>query len=217
MRKLWHNYLGIFVLTIGVAFEIAGCSGKASSTDQKDSEPTATTTPPPVAQSTRNPKWAVPIKKEGLPNLHQIAEGLYRGAQPTPNGFTELHKMGVKTVVNFRALHNDDDEIEEAGLSKDTFNYVSIPINTWSLDDEHVIAFLKVINSPDNYPVFFHCQHGADRTGTMAAVYRIVVDGWSKEDAIDEMKSGGYNYHSIWKNLITYLREMDPEKLKSKL
>ena len=43
-----------------------------------------------------------------------------------------------------------------------------------------------------------HCQQGADRTGTMMAFYRIAVQGWPKDDAIAEMKNGGYGFHSIW-------------------
>ena len=41
---------------------------------------------------------------------------------------------------------------------------------------------------PAKRPVFVHCKHGADRTGTMVAFYRILFEGWSKDEAIREMK-----------------------------
>lgn len=40
-------------------------------------------------------------------------------------------------------------------------------------------------------------RHGSDRTGTMCALYRIAVQGWSKEDAIREMTAGGFGFHRI--------------------
>jgi len=58
-----------------------------------------------------------------------------------------------------------------------------------------------------------HCQHGADRTGMMTAIYRIAVEGWSKEDAIKEMTEGGFGFHAIWKDLPVYVRTLDVERI----
>ena len=50
----------------------------------------------------------------------------------------------------------------------------------------------------------------------MIAIYRIAVQGWKKDDAIKEMTEGGFGYHEMWKNLITYLNELDIAALKKK-
>lgn len=171
----------------------------------------------PVVETTtaaRDGRWAVPVEKPGLPNLHRMNDGLFRGAQPEPAGFRELKKMGVKTVVNLRSMHSDLDEMREAGIEEGDFNYVAIPLFAWNARDEHVIRFLKVVTDPANQPVFFHCQHGADRTGTMAAAYRVVVEGWSREDALREMTDGGYNFHGVWVNLLDYMKSLDVEKIE---
>jgi protein tyrosine/serine phosphatase len=47
-----------------------------------------------------------------------------------------------------------------------------------------VVKFLQIVTDPEKVPVFVHCQHGADRTGVMAASYRIIVQGWSKDQAL---------------------------------
>ena len=62
-------------------------------------------------------------------------------------------------------------------------------------------------------PVFVHCQRGADRTGLAVAVYRVAVEGWSKEKAIEEMVRGGYDFSPVWGNLVTYVEELDVEAL----
>ena len=41
-------------------------------------------------------------------------------------------------------------------------------------------------------PVFFHCRYGKDRTGLLAALYKVKYMGVSSEDAINEAKSLGF-------------------------
>jgi len=59
-------------------------------------------------------------------------------------------------------------------------------------------------------------QYGADRTGTMCAIYRIAIEAWTKEEAVAEMTRGGFGYHGIWKNLVDYIQDLDIEKIKRK-
>jgi protein tyrosine/serine phosphatase len=161
----------------------------------------------------RPSQWAEPIAgRPGLSNLHRVTPRLYRGAQPLDEGFAELKAMGVDTVVNLRSLHSDRDHTQALGLG-----YVHIRENAWHLEDEDVIAFLRAVTNPKNGTIFVHCQHGADRTGTMIAAYRIVVQGWRKRAAIREMTEGGYGFHAIWKNLVTYVRQLDVPKIKRAL
>lgn len=156
--------------------------------------------------------WAAPLELAGVPNLHRVSDRLYRGAQPTAEGVKSLHALGVKTIVNLRDRHSDVDEIGETPIG-----YENITIKTWGFDAEDARAFLKIVTDDARSPVFVHCQHGSDRTGTMCAVYRIVVEGWNKEDAIAELVGGDFGYHEIWKNLTQFLRELDVAALKKEL
>ncbi len=152
----------------------------------------------------RNPKWARSLQLEGAPNLHQVSDGLYRCAQPTAEGFRNLKKLGIRTVINLRAFHSDVDELGKTGL-----NYVPIPMVAWHPEDDEVTQFLKLVSDPKLQPVILHCQHGADRTGTLCAVYRVVVQGWTKDAAIEEMQKGGFGFHPIFSNLEKYIRRLD--------
>ena len=89
-----------------------------------------------------------------------------------------------------------------------------IPTDTWKLGDQEVIAFLKAVTNPANQPVFVHCRHGSDRTGTMCAIYRILVQGWNREEAIREMMHGDMGFHAMFENLPEYIRTADLEKLR---
>lgn len=149
--------------------------------------------------------WAVKMEAEHLDNLHRVSQRLFRGEQPTAAGFSELRKLGIKTIVNLRAFHTDDDEIQAAGL-QDQLVLKRISFKTWHPEMEDIEAFLEIVTEPANDPIYLHCMHGSDRTGTMCAIYRIVVDGWDREAAIDEMVHGGFGFHSMWQNLIDFIR-----------
>ena len=155
--------------------------------------------------------WAVPLEKPGLPNLHRMNDHLYRGAQPAAEGMAELKKMGIKTVLNLRSLHSDADLIGDTGLVS-----VSIPMNSWHAEEEDVVAFLRIVNDTNNAPLFVHCLHGSDRTGTMCAIYRVAVQGWTKDEAIREMTEGGYGFHEVWKNLIDFIQALDVDAVRTK-
>ena len=158
----------------------------------------------------RPPGWAQPIENVSVRNLHKVSGSLYRGAQPDEDGMRGLERLGIKTVVNLRLGHSDRDELAGTSLA-----YEHIAAEPWDMDDDEVVRFLKIATDPARAPVFVHCAHGADRTGAMVAIYRIVVQGWSKEDAIDEMTHGGFGYHAVFSNLVDYIREMDVEKLSA--
>jgi tyrosine-protein phosphatase SIW14 len=156
-------------------------------------------------------KWAQHIELPGLPNFYKVSDDLYRGAQPTAEGMKQLEKLGVKTVVNLRALHSDRDELKGTDLS-----YVHIGMTAWCISDNDVIRFLRVVTDPNRTPVLVHCQHGSDRTGAMCASYRIVVQGWSKEEAIKEMTKGGFGFHIFWQNLPKFIRNLNVQEIKQK-
>jgi len=155
-------------------------------------------------------KWAERIELPGLPNLHKVSDDLYRGAQPNTEGMRQLEKIGIKTVVNLRSSHSDRDELQGTSLACE-----HIEMTAWGKpENEDVLRFLQIISDSNSLPVFVHCQHGADRTGTVCAVYRIIIQDWSKDEAIEEMTKGGFGFHSIWKNLSDYIRKLDVNQIK---
>jgi tyrosine-protein phosphatase SIW14 len=167
----------------------------------------------PAADSTgitpRPGHWATPLQQKGLPNLHEVTPTLYRGAQPTAVGMRQLKALGIKTVLNLRSFNSDKDELGDTGLG-----YEHIYMKAWHPEKEDIIRFLRITTDKDRTPVFVHCQHGADRTGLMCAIYRVAVCNWTKEEAIREMTQGGFGHHTIWKNLIKFIEDLDIDGIK---
>ena len=155
--------------------------------------------------STNRPdSWAQPVQMDGVPNLHKVTDGLYRSAQPTAEGIRNLKQAGIRTIFNLRSFHSDQ---ETAGDVK--LDYENIAEKSWHPEEDDAVRFLHAVTDTNRTPVLVHCQHGADRTGTMCAVYRIAVQGWSKEEAIREMIEGGYGFHPVWQNLIHWIEALD--------
>jgi len=77
------------------------------------------------------------------------------------------------------------------------------------MDEDEVVAFLRLVTSAERRPLFLHCHHGAGRTGAFTAIYRVLVQGWSREDAVREMTEGGFGFHAIWQELPTFVSNGD--------
>jgi len=126
-----------------------------------------------------------------LPNFHEVNENLYRGAQPQRGGLKKLSELGIKTVINLRGA-SDETRKEQAEAEASGMRYFNIPMpGLGRPTDEQVERALAVIDAQENWPVFVHCQRGADRTGVIIAVYRILRNQWTAEQAIDEAKRFG--------------------------
>lgn len=146
-------------------------------------------------------------KAEGpnVSKLGAIGDKVLRGAQPTEEGFKRLQQSGVKTVINLRPENNQ----EAALLEKLGMKAVFLPLPPLGAPTHSdTLSFLKTALDPANGKVFFHCYHGVDRTGAMAAALRIARDGWTAEQAIAELRSFGFHEHGQ-KAKIDYIRRFE--------
>lgn len=148
------------------------------------------------------------ILQNGLTNLAQISPALYRGAQPTREGFEQLKRMGVKTVVNLRAYRSDRRKIKACGLG-----YVHLRCRAWLPSGKKLAQFLKIVRDPANQPVFVHCLHGADRTGLAVAAYRVIEQGWSVAEAAKELHAFGF-HRRVFPQILRYLKRLDASKIE---
>jgi protein tyrosine/serine phosphatase len=131
--------------------------------------------------------------QEGVGNFAKVTEKLYRGAQPDADGVRSLSRLGVKTIVNLRMP--GDVWAKEEQLARDLgIVYTNVPMAGLGRPaDAQVRAVLGLVDSLPG-PVFIHCQHGCDRTGTIVACYRIQHDGWSLEKSMDEAVHFGMSW-----------------------
>lgn len=141
---------------------------------------------------------------EGIRNFGKINDRLYRGAQPDAAGIRNLARLGIKSIINLR-LTNDVWKAEAAEASASGITYTNFPLKgVGRPTDAQVAALLALI---DNLPapVFIHCQHGCDRTGTIIACYRIRHAGWLNQAALEEARKYGISKFEF--GMIHYIRD----------
>ena len=162
------------------------------------------------APSIRSPEWAQPVGDQF--NLHQMTPTLYRSALPDSNALPVLQQLKIGTVINFLP------ESDAPWLKTSDIKQVQLTYRTNHVDDSDVLAALRAIKEAEaNGPVLMHCKHGSDRTGLMAAMYRVVIQGWSKEEALNEMTLGGFGSSNGFKDGVRYMMKADVDKLRTAL
>jgi protein tyrosine phosphatase (PTP) superfamily phosphohydrolase (DUF442 family) len=160
--------------------------------------------------------WAQPVVVRGVVNAALVDDGLLRGGHPTAEGFEELRAMGVRKVVNLRWLHPSGSMAGRAGLREER-----ILVQAWAVEQAELRRFLELVTedqSDEDGGIFVHCYTGADRVGLAMAAYRVVVQGWSKSEAISEMEGGGFGFHEMFREHYRQLiGELDVEAIRREL
>lgn len=197
----------LFIPALSFAALFAACF--LAATPAPPAQSTATAATLPVARAAPAQKLTLP----GVPNAGKINDFLYRGAQPKPEGFAELKKLGITLVVNLRDEAGEIDS-ERARVVALGLQYKSIPLNgRGAPTDKDTAEFLTLLGSTSGQKVFVHCKYGADRTGVMIAAYRISSQKWSVQDAIGEMRE--FRFHHLWHPAMeTYVRQF-PENFSA--
>ena len=129
-----------------------------------------------------------------LPNIKNfglVDDGIYRGAQPSPTNILELYNFGINTILDLRGdktVAREKIVVEALSNSTKQITFINVPLNGLKAPTKEQIAQLLKILETAKRPIFFHCQHGQDRTGTLAALWRMSHDNWSNEKALQEAK-----------------------------
>lgn len=167
------------------------------------------------------PTYAQTTQTPPIVNFHTFGEGLYRGARPDVAGLTYLKNLGVKTVINLQGgdLNNaslrwivsrmepgeapamiqaEKENVEHLGM-----NFINVPLDSLSdvttLEAQQINFLVKFIQDPKNQPLYIHCEHGADRTGLVVALYQVFIQGWTPQAAYEQMEEFGHDtIHAIF-------------------
>jgi tyrosine-protein phosphatase SIW14 len=144
----------------------------------------------------------------GTPNLHRVDEKVWRSGQPARVDFRDLEdRQGIGEVLCLRRWHSDK---EEAGDLKRHH----VRMRAGAIRDVEIVAALRVMVAAEK-PLLVHCFHGADRTGVVVAMYRMVVQDWPREKAIAELTDPRHGHHAdVFPGIRRYLETADVAEIR---
>jgi protein tyrosine/serine phosphatase len=169
------------------------------------------------------PLWYRSYSFARFRNFHVVREGvLYRSGQLSLEGLKQvIQDNRIRTVVTLRDSRRNPggpppDSAEEAYCKEHHLKHYRLPPIAWSAQDgsvpalTHVRQFVELMSDPANYPVLIHCLAGKHRTGAYCAIYRMEIEHWSNEQAIEEMAVFGYDNLQEHEDLQRFLHRYRP-------
>ncbi|MDR1518406.1 MAG: dual specificity protein phosphatase family protein [Dysgonamonadaceae bacterium] len=170
--------------------------------------------PPPAFPQQDAPSWATEIDEEA--KLYRVDSLFYRSMQLDEKHLYRLKNEGIDALLNLRFFNRNEDKkhFGEAGIE-----LVNIPLKAWYIKPSHLAKALWEIEkrTKKGKTVLVHCKHGADRTGIVVAMYRVVYQEWTPEQAKDEMMNGPYEFHAVFGNLPKLLTDKTATAVKEVL
>ncbi|HUN80676.1 MAG TPA: dual specificity protein phosphatase family protein [Phycisphaerae bacterium] len=127
---------------------------------------------------------------------HRFAEvepgALYRGGYPTAENIENLkHEHNIKTVISLTDERENNAEerkmletVDRLGLK---FFRIKMP-GDGRADFTSLDMAADAMANKQNWPVFFHCAAGKQRSNAALAAYRLKYEGWPVERTIDDLK-----------------------------
>lgn len=156
-------------------------------------------------------------------HFRTVRENLfYRSGQMTLEGLGRTaHDLQIRSVVSLRDGSKPGDpppDLDEENWCRENgLRYLRLRPMAWEgADNEpapveaNVKKYLELLRCEQNYPILLHCFAGIHRTGTYTAIYRMEIEGWPLDRAMNEMRSCGYTHIEADRDLMGFLHHYKP-------
>lgn len=121
--------------------------------------------------------------------FRKVDDGVYRGSAPDVKDVEHLkNQFGIRKIVS---LDQAAGEKISRACKLLGINQIKIYVETKKDIKKLLHHNIKELLTKDG-PTFFHCHHGKDRTGLLAALYEVKYMGINPEQAIEKAKSLGF-------------------------
>ena len=146
-------------------------------------------------------------------NFHRVNDDIRRSGQPDAEEMAYLFTAeGIRSVLNLRDHHDDKDEIGTLDIER-----FDIPLSAGNITEDDLVGILQTVKRAPK-PILIHCLHGSDRTGAAVAACRIILEGWSVEQAVSELMKPEYGHHrTLYKNIPELLRKADWDRIRNEV
>jgi protein tyrosine/serine phosphatase len=179
----------------------------------------------PAALANESEQTCIETAGAKITNFHVVLPGkIYRGARLQNSAPVALLKnnCGIKRIINLQGGDPSWFRPWEPGENPDTIanekswatdeglEFTNLPLNSYdaingkqeALIEKAVQELVLAQSGPNSQPVFIHCEHGKDRTGLVVALFQVLYNNMSVEDAHQQMME--YGHSDLLKELDRY-------------
>lgn len=124
------------------------------------------------------------------PNRHKVSDKLWRSGQPAASQIAGLKAKGIRAIINLRgerdcaSFYLEREACQKAGLQ-----LLNFPVNSRQPPKREVLQKLEELFASATYPALMHCKAGADRVGLMSALYLMIHEKRSVEEAMQQLSA----------------------------
>lgn len=119
-----------------------------------------------------------------------VPDALYRGGRPTARHIRNLKEMkSIRTIVTLEGYEDRPETREEIATAKET----GIKLLRFGMPGDGCGSFAAMDAAADalaekaNWPLFFHCAAGKQRSNATLAAYRLKHCGWTIDQVLSEL------------------------------
>jgi len=121
-----------------------------------------------------------------VPRVLCLDDSFTTGGQPTGEAYVKAAANGFRAVLSLRTNSEGVDLVlERARVKSNRMRYFNIPVNSAAPRAEQADEFLRIARDKTNHPMLVNCA-SANRVGAFMMILRVVEQGWSEEQALEE-------------------------------
>jgi uncharacterized protein (TIGR01244 family) len=145
-----------------------------------------------------------PFECGTITRLHTY-KGVFLASQPSAADFEQAKEGGVKTVINLRHASEQAEFDEQAFIEGLDLGYHNVPWKSPDeLTDEKFDEVRTLLREADR-PILMHCS-SANRVGAMWLAYRVLDEGATEQQAIEEAKIVGLRSPNFQTKALDYIK-----------
>lgn len=142
----------------------------------------------------------------GVENPGQPLEYVATAGQPEEEHLKRLAEAGYKTVIDLRTSEEDPGFDEVEVVHKAGMEYVNIPVEHETIDEETLERFRELMKDPERRPVLVHCS-SANRVGALLIPYLVLDEGKRPEEAEEIAAGVGLKSDELKQAALEYVNE----------
>ncbi|OUD08718.1 hypothetical protein BVC71_12375 [Marivivens niveibacter] len=148
-------------------------------------------------------------------NFAKVADGVYRSNHPNRARFEDYANIGIKTILNLRGANRlSPYKFEKEACDALGLTLIDQPFTARKAPrKERLLEIIEVMGSIQK-PFLMHCKSGADRTGLMAAIYLLAIEGRPVQEAQKQLSVRFVHLNFTKTGILDYVIDSYAQRLK---